>query len=199
VNHQSHYWTVNETLDYIADLYPQGRRAALNAIRLAAQRGRVRITGCPCKWDNYFRATEVGAREVIRDLDWVDYTFALRGGDWAAVWQESSRYTLSPDVSKTLPPALARLLVDKRSYVPRTPIGSESSQAAGGWCRLQVQRQDVYPAFPLPPNVEENLRRFVREAGVLSAPAGSGAQHAFRQTGGRSRACLPCRSGGIIP
>jgi hypothetical protein len=81
-------WTIRKTLDYLSELY-QDRKSALDVLWLAAREARVRITGCRCKWAN-FDAIEIGEREVIRDIAWVDLVFEVRGRDWAAVQRRSS-------------------------------------------------------------------------------------------------------------
>jgi hypothetical protein len=165
VEHPQPDWTITKALSYLSDLYPHGRKSALEALRLAAREARVRITGCRCKWAN-LDAIDVGERENIRDLAWVDLAFEVRGRDWAAVQRRSS-----PHFGRMLPPAVAKLLVAKQEdRAPSWASEFTKSRAAEGWCHLRIYGADVLSAFPKPltPDQAENLARFAR---LVAPPA----------------------------
>jgi hypothetical protein len=158
VEHLQPDWTITKALDYLSDLYPQDRKSALDALRLAARQARVRITGCRCKWAN-FDAIEIGEREVIRGIAWVDLAFEVRSSDWAAVQRHSSTMLPLPTM---LPPVVAKLLVGKQeAHAPSWWSEFAKSRAAEGWCHLRIYRVDLLSAFPKPDQAA-NLARFAR-------------------------------------
>jgi hypothetical protein len=137
VEHLQPDWTITKALDYLSDLYPQDRKSALDALRLAARQARVRITGCRCKWAN-FDAIEIGEREVIRGIAWVDLAFEVRSSDWAAVQRHSSTMLPLPTM---LPPVVAKLLVGKQeAHAPSWWSEFAKSRAAEGrWGQMKHQ------------------------------------------------------------